>query len=245
MSRFARILQSTAERLDIPQPSKANVLLELAADLEDLFLYYKNQGHDDATAMRMAEERLHANDDVLRQLARVHASAFQRWVERFSDRTRSAGERILLLVVVLFSLIFFGAQLSGTPLLRDAGPYIWPVAAIAAAGFALALAKLYQLYVKKDHHVRRLRNGLPELLFLALAGSFVGLFGVVHGLWAATFGAAMERGDPAILFHRWLFESVATLIVGLLVTIAASLAWFLILNKVLRIERAEASQLVE
>ena len=44
------------------------------------------------------------------------------------------------------------------------------VRGVEAAALAMTLAKIYQLYIKKDHHVRRLRSGLPTLLFLALAG---------------------------------------------------------------------------
>jgi hypothetical protein len=47
MTRFSEILRSTAVRLDLPQPSKSNILLELAADLEDLFQHYREQGHDE------------------------------------------------------------------------------------------------------------------------------------------------------------------------------------------------------
>jgi hypothetical protein len=37
--------------------------------------------------------------------------------------------------------------------------FAWPVSAVAAMALALTLAKAYQLYIRKDHHVRRLRTG--------------------------------------------------------------------------------------
>jgi uncharacterized membrane protein len=245
MTRFTEILRDTAGKLDLPQPSRSNVLLELAADLEDLFSHYREQGHDEEESVRMVEERFRASDDVLLQLSRVHRSAVQRWIERLSDRTRSLSERILLLFIVLLTVAAVGMQLAGTTLFRDTSRFVWPLVAIAASAFALTLAKVYQLYIKKDHHVRRLRDGLPTLLFLALASLFTGFFGAVWDLFVSMSAAAVNDTPPAIPFNRWLFESTATLIAALLVAIVASLAWYLILNKVLRVERAEASLLLE
>ena len=153
--------------------------------------------------------------------------------------------KILLLVVVSLTFAALGLQLAGTTLFWDTSDFIWPLVTVAAAAFALALAKIYQLYVRRDHHVRRLRDGLPTLLFLALAALFVGVFGVVWDLFFAMSAAAASGTDPAISLHHWIFESSATLIVSLLVSLLATLAWFLILDKVLRIERAAASLLLE
>jgi hypothetical protein len=245
MTRFADILKSTSERLDLPQPTKSNVLLELAADLEDLFTLYREQGHDEAESARMVEERFKVSDDVLVQLVRVHRSGFQRWIERFSDRTRTIWERALLLLIVLFSLGAAGMQLAGTTLIRDTSRFIWPLVFLAALALAVTLAKIYKLYIKKDHHVRRLRDGLPALLFLALASLFVGWFGVIWDLYAAMSVAVTSNVHPAIPFSQWIFESTATMIVAVFIAIITALAWFLILNKVLRVERAEASLLLE
>jgi hypothetical protein len=245
MNRFTEILKSTADRLDLPQPLKSNVLLELAADLEDLFVHYRDQGNDEEESIRMVEERFRASDEVLLQLTRVHRSAVQRWLERFSDRTRTLWEKILLFLIVVLTLAAAGMQLAGTTLFRDTGRFIWPLAVIASVAFALTLAKVYQLYIRKDHHVRRLRDGLPALLFLAVAGLFVGCFGVVWELFSVMSLAGRGEMHPAIPFNQWVFESTATLIASLLVTIATALAWFLILNKVLSVERAEASLLME
>lgn len=245
MRRFAEILRRAADGLDLPQPTKSNVLLELAADLEDLFRHYRAQGKDEEDATRMVEERFRVSDDVLLQLTRVHRSAFQCWLERVSDRTRSLWERSLLFLVVLLTVAAAWLQLAGTTLFRDVSRFIWPLGAIAALALALTLAKTYQLYVRKDHHVRRLRNGLDALLFLAPAGLFVGCFGALWELHTTMSAIAFGGVEPRIPVNRWLFESTSTLIGSLLLTIVVSLAWFLLLNKVLRVERAEASLLLE
>jgi hypothetical protein len=93
--------------------------------------------------------------------------------------------------------------------------------------------------------VRRLRDNLPALLFLALSSLFVGCLGLVWDLYAAMSLAVTSNVHPAIPFNQWIFESTATLIVALFVAIITALAWFLVLNKVLRVERAEASLLME
>ena len=37
MSRFADVLQQASERLQVPEPSRTRILLEMASDLEDSF----------------------------------------------------------------------------------------------------------------------------------------------------------------------------------------------------------------
>jgi hypothetical protein len=101
------------------------------------------------------------------------------------------------------------------------------------------------LYIRKDHRVRRLRDGLSTLMFLALASLFTGFFGAVWELFSRMSAVAAGKQQPSVLFAVWLFESTATMIAAHIVTLAISLFWFLILGKALRIERAEAALLME
>ena len=67
MSRFTGLLKRTAARLDLPQPTKSHVLLEMAADLEDLFAAYRERGFGEEEAARRVEEKFDASDDALNE----------------------------------------------------------------------------------------------------------------------------------------------------------------------------------
>jgi hypothetical protein len=50
MSRFRRVLSHTGERLSLPKATKSLILVEIAADLEDLFQHYLQQGMSEEEA---------------------------------------------------------------------------------------------------------------------------------------------------------------------------------------------------
>jgi hypothetical protein len=58
MARFSSIIRDLNSRLDLPQPARSRVLLEIHADLEDLYEFYLQKGAEAAEAEKMAEERL-------------------------------------------------------------------------------------------------------------------------------------------------------------------------------------------
>ncbi len=47
MNRFAPLLKSINARLDLPQPTKSRIILEIASDLEDMYQFYQSQGPDE------------------------------------------------------------------------------------------------------------------------------------------------------------------------------------------------------
>ena len=63
MKRFARVLSKARERLEIPEPSRTRVLLEMASDLEDSFEFHLSQGCDEAEAARRAEESFGTSEE--------------------------------------------------------------------------------------------------------------------------------------------------------------------------------------
>jgi hypothetical protein len=245
MSRFSRVLLRTAARLDLPQPIKSQVLLEMAADLEDMFSAYRERGLSEAEAELRVTERFDASDDALRDLTRLHSSAFRCWMDRFSAQARTLWERVLLVVILLFVAMITGRLLFSTAFFRDASGFVWPAILIGIAAVGIFLAKVYQLYIKKDHRVRGLRRWLPTLLMLACAAPTCGLFGYFLTLYLTMTRIAEDVEMAGPHFAGWLVGSTATMIVSLLVAILVALFWFLLVNKVARIELAEAALILE
>jgi hypothetical protein len=245
MSRFAELLRRTADRLEIPQPARSRVLLELAGDLEDSFDHYRGLGLEEAEAERKVEERFDVSDEVLAQLVRLHHPAFRRWLDRFSVQAQSLWERVMLTVILLFVVAMTGSQLFSTSFFDDASASVWPAVISAIVAVGIFLAKGYQLFIKKDHEIRHLRTLLPTLMITACASLFVGVFGYFLGLYLAMIRMAVDMERSGYYLTVWLMGSTATMIVCLLVAILAALFWFVLMAKVRRIESAEATLLLE
>jgi uncharacterized membrane protein len=245
VNRFSAILRRTAARLDLPQPTRSQVLLEMAADLEDLFDAYRQRGFSEDEAERRVTERFDASDDALSELARLHRSAFRRFMDRFSAQAQTLWERVMLGVILLFVAVMTGRSLASTTFFGNASVFVWPAIVVGVAAVGIFLGKTYQLYIKKDHRIRGLRRWLPTLLMLTCAALFNGVFGYFLTLQLTMTRIAGEYEKFGIYFERWLVGGTATMILSLLVAILAALFWFVLMNKVRRIELAEAALMLE
>jgi len=114
VSRFATTLSQTSRRLNLPQHIKTRVVLELAADLEDLFEHYSAQGLSEEDATARALEATALSDEAIARLVEVHTSPTGRLVERLAERTRTPWERLMLLLIALFVVIGIGREMPYT-----------------------------------------------------------------------------------------------------------------------------------
>jgi hypothetical protein len=245
MSRFTALLKRTAARLDLPQPVKSHVLLEMAADLEDMFAAYQERGLDEEEAARRVEEKFDASDDALTELTRLHRSALRRGMDRFSEQAQTVWEKVVLVLILVFVLASVGGLLASPAFFSSASTFVWPGATVGLVALGIFLVKTYQLFVKKDHGLRRLRRGLPSLLLLACAAIFNGAFGFFLGMMLSMHLMATDQERAGVHFMSWLVGSSATMILSMLVAIFAALFWFVLMNKVKRIELAKAAMLLE
>ena len=73
MSRFHSVLSQTGERLHLPKATKSLILVEIAADLEDLFQHYLERGLSEEEAAAKAEEKVDMTDEALVELVQIHS----------------------------------------------------------------------------------------------------------------------------------------------------------------------------
>ena len=245
MSRFSGLLKRTSVGLDLPHPVKSQVLLEMAADLEDMFAAYREKGLDEEEAQRKVEEKFDASDETLAELTRLHRAAFRRRAERFSEQASTLWEKAMLVVVLLFVAVSTGTLLLNPSFFADASPFVWPGAALGILAVGIFLLRAWSLFLKPDPDPRRLRLGLPLLLFITCAALFNGLFGYLVGLQSAMFRIAEDYTTTRVNMGSWMVSSTATMILSLLVAILASLLWFVLVSKVRRIELRRAERLLE
>ncbi len=244
MNMFADVLRGIDCRLDLPQPHKSRIMLEIASDMEYAFEEYLESGMDIEEARARAIERFDISGEALVELVDLHESGFRRLLGTLSMQARSWWERSLLVVIILFVAMFSGRQVFTSGLLRDAGAFIWGVASFSSAAVVMAAWHAYRLYLKKEHDRRRLRKGLPFLLLSGCGCILTGLLGSSVGIYYAITHSAAGSGELARNMLDGAISGSALNMVCLVAAIGIFLLWFILMNKAWEIESAELEWLM-
>ena len=245
MSRFAERLREISGRLDLPQPEKSHILLEIASDLDDIYSFYREKGLEEGEAARRAEEKLDLSDEALRELVEIHQSGMRKLLDRISAQARSRWERILLAMTVIVIAAYSGRQILTAQLYTQASRFVWPILLFAFAALVVTIWQVYRLYIKKDHDVRTLGAGLPWLIATGAASLLTGLLGMMFEFHRSARMAVVEADRSLVFLVECALRSSAMMMVGLFTVIAIAIAWFVLMNKVRSIEIAEAAWLIE
>jgi hypothetical protein len=245
MNDTTRALRELNDRLDLPQPAKARVLLEVAADLRELEEHFVGEGLTRGEASRRALERCDLSDEVVSDLVRVHTSVYRRFLDRLGGRAQTRWERTLLVVALAFVVATTGRLVVSAEIFAVAGTPLWLAAVLALGAFVIFARKLHAVYLKQDHDTTRLRRGLSALPLLAGGVVVVGACAHWFGLYVVARRVAADPGSLAVQWMGWLHRSSAALVVCLFVGVVIAVAWFVLATKVGRIEEAEASVLLE
>ena len=244
MSRFAAVLKKVSDGLDLPQPTRSRILLEMAGDLEDLYEHHRGQGLDDAEAAKRAEEAFVTSDEALKHLARIH-EANGGFTDRVARQAGSWWEKALLVIWLLAVIVVAEAVVTEVHFFVIISPFVWPIVGLAVAAFVFTLWKLYVLFFKKPPDARRLRSGLGALVFLAAASLMLSVCGFFYHLrWYAFQTREQAPETVFMMFGNWTLAISSMMIIGLLTAIFAALAWFLLVNLVTRIENRQAEALL-
>ena len=232
MSRFNTFLHRTGERLALPKATRSLILVEIAADLEELFNHYVREGLSDDEAAARAEKKVDMSDEALVELVRIHSDA-RSWTDRIVRRAQPFWERIAMALIVLFFIAAACLETNMRPL-AHVTVFIWPILGILLALVAVFIVQMTQL---SDHpSPRRLRDRLATPLFLGAASLVVGFGGAGIELYRTLMRMAAEPEHAGPLFSRAMLGSTATLGVALLVTLCGGVAWFVLAGRVARLE---------
>ncbi len=245
MKRFARHLKRIDERLDLPQPERSRIILEIASDMEEMFRFYVARGLDEEEAARKSGEMFDLSDEALSQLVDIHISPFNRFFDKLSQQARTRWEKTMLAAVVLIIAALSGREGLSSGFIRQAGAFVWPVIGISFLACVMALVFLYRLYLRKARDAKGLRSGLTPFLMLGGASLVTGFFGLAVELYRAA-RAVTGVGDGALgLGIRWALTCSAMMMTSLLAAIGCGLIWFVLAGRVRSIEMAEAEWLLE
>jgi hypothetical protein len=225
----AVLLGPVAERMrELHHPVRTRILLELAADVDALSADLRRSGIPAVEAARRAAERVVPSEAALDALVRLHLPLYRRVMEPVSDTALRRWERGALLAVTVAVLATGVGLLGSQGLLRSPSPFLWVVLGLAGGIVALALAKGFQLFVRREHRPGGAGRGLWTLLVLSALSLLAAWTGAVVDLWR--LAATMEAGlaDPGPLLLDWLFRESVLITTALLSALAGSLAWFLL-----------------
>ncbi len=244
MNRFAHLLHRIDARLDLPQPTRGRIILEIAADMEDYFDVLQARGVGEADAIHRVEERFSVSEESIAELVAIHQPAFRRFADSLSARARTRFEQILLVALLLSMVAAGGPLLVRAEMIRQANVFVWPILVIGAAAGLIVVAKFYQLFVKKDHRIRILRTGLPLLLLCAGGSLLIGGFGFAVGLFRVLEKLAIDLEGLWLYVVEWLLAAAPVALLGMLVAMATALFWLMLIHAVERIEQMEVATLL-
>ena len=246
MSQFKDILVDLDARLMVKEPARSRVLLEVAADMEDLFQEFLQRGFEEADAERAVKDHFDLSEEVLRELVGVHDSPLQRSLETLSVQVRGRGSRLLMVLLALFFTVASGSLLFRAQLYRASSGLVWIVMPILALGLVMAAGHARRLYRSAGHDLSPAHSpgslrllGLASLILLVTAG----------GLWLEFYLSALRiRSAPEeSLIHLvgWLHMASATLVISLSGALVLGFLWFFLEARVRHQEMALVAGLLE
>ncbi len=254
MKQFVPLLKKINEKLDLPQPIKSKIILEMAADLSDLYETYCAKGLVAEEAKVKAEEMLDASEETLAELAKVHTTGFRKFLDRISMRTQVTWEKIMLVLIIIVIAVSSGKAILMNSFFHNGSNFIWPILFSLFGIIVLTITKYYQLYIKKDHRPKKLQSGMNLILYIGILNIIIGALGytfemLVSGgkgsMFIAYFLIIIDTRSPEafqllIEITNALVKSSSIMMICILATITTALLWFGLMSKILKIEQAEA-----
>jgi len=258
MKQFTSILNRINERLELPQPTKSRIILEIGADLQDLYQLYISRGMNEQEAFQKASEKYDLSDETLDDLIRIHQSPLKKLMDRITLQARTRWERVAFITTLLILVSITSQAFLSTEFFMQASKWIYPVLAISMITILVSIPKFYQFYIKKDHRIKEVRHGLSLVVGLSMINFAVGILGFLIELYAAGNNALLFVSHLAFISQAfdessghtlkeiisWMIKSSTLIMLTLMTTIFLAFVCYLLMNKVWKIEQAEASILL-
>jgi len=258
MNPFKPLLIEINKKLKLPQPTKSRIILEIAADLNDAYYFYLEQGISEKEAIEFAKQKFDLDELSLNQLIRVHQSSFRRWFDNLSTTAQTWWERLILICLLAFILISGGLTIMRAPLVEQANPFVWIIFVLAIIGCSVFTQKVFQIYIKKDHQLATVKRGIPFLLFVSGLSLITCMWGYYWQLYNfKEYGHILET-KMIYLLHTtdasfpqvyqdlidWMIASSSFVMIGMLAAIFFGFMWYFLVIKISKIEEAEAAILL-
>lgn len=225
---FLPVLRELDRELPVPLPDRVRILRELEYDLEQLRDGLVARGVNPDEARRRALEALLPDRLSRHELGRVHAPLYRRLTQSIDEHRLRLVERSALALATATVLLAETLVLLRVDLLNDPSPFLWPVIGLGACLFAVCVAEVFALWIKRDH--RRPERRLGAILGVSGAILAAGIVGSIVDFYRL---AGILEGAPGLegaLASRWLVRDAALLSVSILLSLAGGLVWFVLVQ---------------
>ena len=237
MKRFVSILKHINERLVLPQPLKYRIMKEIAADLEDTFSVYIQQGLSEDEAEAKALEKIAADDTVIDQLIEVLETPVRKILRKLSDKMQRRIEITLWISLLVIAGIFVAGLLISSDNFAGS-PFNWLTGAFIICMFGISLSKYYELFIKRDYTVQSIHRGLSLLIFISCLTIITGTLGffveLQESISLTRYGTG-EFNNAAVL----LLRSFSVISFSFVAAVAGAIGWLIMTMKTLNIEDSE------
>jgi hypothetical protein len=214
------------------------VLLEMASDLEAIYLHHLAAGCAEAEAARLAEERVLASQEVTDRLLEVHASGADRWLRAISGRLRSDLEPFLFVFAVLPMVALAAAVLVRQVAVMPVSGWLAATAALLVVVVALSTRKAVQLFGRRPVELWEMREGLVTILFVGMLAPAVGAIALL--LSAYRLMQTLSSGStPALEALVSFGQHTALFGTSLLLALVAATVWAFLSRRAAALEEAE------
>jgi len=253
MKHFTDLLNNLNNKIDLPQPRKSKIILEISADLNDMFNYYISKGLNETEAVKRAKEKFELSDNIIADLSEIHSSFFRQWLEKTIGKTQDIWERILFSLLFIFLALATVFAIITTPFFSQSSLFVFPMMMLFIMVIVIWGIKFYQLYIKKDHTIKHLNIGVSlfkylgiAILFLGLSGYFVELyFSEANTLYLGPlFVILITESTQLAPVIDFLIRSSSLMMICMFAILVTGLLWFFINQKINAIELAEAEFLL-
>lgn len=229
--------------LDLPEPQKSRVILEIAEDLECLAAEYRAAGVEEDEAIARAQDRLLVSPEAVRALVRLHTSGPERFFSRLASHLQTGFNAFLFAAATLPLLLAGTLVVAGEVPHRLNAPLLWPLLLGGLAMLATA-ARSARVIRRRCRPLATARRAAFSLLPLAAIVGAIGLLGFFWKLYSVAQLLGSGRSDDLTALVSHLVAGASLLTLGLLVAIAGGFAHLLLVNRIARIERLECAALL-
>lgn len=211
---FREALARFERELDLPYPERAELLDEIAADLESAYAASRARGLAEAEARAAALREVAPDAPALEGLSEVHRPAARRALERLPRAARALAEPAALFLPFFLLVSLLGSEVPLVLFLREGGAATFLVLALGGLALLLDLTRAFRWFVLRDHSPASLAGHTATPLYLAAATALAGLGGSAVNAYVVLARIGEGLVPPEAL-ATGLRESLSCAITGL------------------------------
>ncbi len=248
MSKFSSFLRSIDENLNLPETARAQIIIEMNADMEDMYDSLVQHGANEAEAIRKTIEAFTMEPETIHELEKIHQTMFRKILYKAFHGSRIISEKAIFYLGIGILALLSVYTLSELPPQTQSNKVVISMFGMVLAAFIFSLTKFYQIFVKKDFIIRRIKSGLMPLIYLAGMNLFIGIGGYYFQLFKSGLKGIIWETKLLLLtipgehiqaletdFRQMtddMIQLYTIMIVGLIGAFLILLLWFFLLGKV-------------